>query len=176
MASKSALVVIALKGFQDLELAGTVKGLQNHGYTFDICGQEKNVEAEGKFGGKQLTQVAMRDANVGDYDRIAFIGGPGAKALANDPEAQDLARAFYDADKIVGAICIAPTILATAGLLKGKRATVWDSKSGTGPESKFITEHGGHFIPRDPVVVDGRIVTGNGPDAAAEFGEKFATL
>ena len=163
-----------MKGFQDVELAGTVKGLQAHGFKYELCGKEKH-EAEGKFGGKKMIDVTFRDVNVDNYDRVAFIGGPGARALADDSEATGLAKSFHDAGKVIGAICIAPTILASAGLLKGKNATVFDSKGGSGPESKYLSDHGAHFK-SGPVVIDGKFVTANGPDAAEEFGEKLATM
>jgi len=173
---KSALVVIAMRDFQDMELSGVLKGLQAHGFRYDLCGKEKNKEAIGKLGSKQTTAVSFHDVNVDNYDRVAFIGGPGARALANEKEVQDLARQFYEAKKVVGAICLAPTILANAGVLKGKKATVWDSRSGTGPEAHSLQEHGANFVPNTPVVVDGLIVTGRGPDAAEEFGKVFATM
>jgi protease I len=174
--SKRALVVIAAKGFQDHEFSGVIQGLKHAGYHYDVCGLEKGVEAVGKFGSKQLTAVAMRDASPENYDRIAFIGGPGARALADEPDALDLAKRFYEAKKVVGAICIAPTILANAGLLKGRKATVWDSNSGTGPEAHFLSDHGAKFVPHTPVVIDAPFITGNGPDAAEEFGKTFASM
>ena len=174
--SKKALVVIALKGFQDHELAGTVKGLEAAGFKCTICGKEKSSHCAGKFGAHAETTVAMRDVKVEDYDRMTFIGGPGARALAEEPDAIALAKRFYDAGKIVGAICISPMVLAAAGLLKGKRATVWDSKSGHGPEAQFLKEHGATFVPELPVVVDLPFVTANGPDAADEFGRTLAMV
>jgi len=173
---RSAVVVIAMKGFQDHEFAGVMGGLAKHGFHVDVCGKEKHKEAVGKFGSKQLTACAMSEIDVDKYDRIAFVGGPGAGALRDEPDALNLARKFFAADKVVGAICIAPTILAHAGVLKGKKATVWDSKGGSGPEAQYINDHGAHFVPHKPVVVDGKVVTGNGPDAAEEFGETFASM
>ena len=162
---KSALVVIAMKNFQDVELDGTLKGLKSKGFHYDLCSKEKNKEAIGKLGGKQTPTVAVKEVNVDQYNRVAFIGGPGALELADDEEVLDLARKFADAKKVVGAICVAPLILANAGLLNGKRATVWDSKSGQGPEARALSSHGAIMV-ANPVVVDGSIITGNGPSAA----------
>jgi len=173
---KNALVVIAMKGFQDHELAGIMRGLAAGGFQTTICGKEKGTEAVGKFGSKQTPSIAIKDVKIEDYDRIAFVGGPGARALADEKDALDLAKGFYEAKKIVGAICIAPTILANSGILKGKRATVWDSKNGKGPEAAYLTERGVSFVPDSPVVVDLPFVTGNGPDAADEFGRVFAMV
>jgi protease I len=73
---------------------------------------------------------------------------------------------------VLGAICIAPTILAKAGVLKGKQATVWDAKG----EQIAILKAAGARYTGNEVTVDALLVTGNGPNAAEEFGRTFATL
>lgn len=166
-----ALLVIAQHGYQDKELAGTRDGLLAAG--FDVVLAAKEVgECTGKLGGTEQATVAMRDITVADYDRIAFIGGPGAGELASDPEALKLANDAYRADMPLGAICIAPTILAKAHALDGKRATVWDSE---GKQISLLEEYGATYSGEE-VTVDGNIVTGNGPNAAEEFGKTLAAL
>ena len=112
----------------------------------------------------------MRDVDVSQFDRFAFIGGPGAGALKDDSEAIALAQKISESGKVFGAICIAPTILAAAGVLQGKKATVWNKN---GEEGTFIESHGAEFIDQ-PVVIDGLLITANGPDAAEEFGKAVA--
>jgi protease I len=117
--------------------------------------------------------VALKDVEVGDYDRIGFIGGPGAAALKAEPHALRVAREAFEAGMPLGAICIAPTILAAAGVLQGKRATVWEG--GRGEERAEIQKRGA--IPTaELVTIDGTVVTGNGPDAALAFGQALAAL
>jgi len=65
---------------------------------------------------------------------------------------------------VVGAICIAPGILARAGILKGRKATVF-------PSEIEALKRNGAFYTALPVVIDGRIVTASGPEAAEEFGK-----
>lgn len=166
-----ALLVIAQDGYQDTELEGTRSGLLNAKFEVVLAAKEAG-ECTGKFGGKEQATVAMRDVNIREYDRIAFIGGPGATALASDAEALKLANNVYRADIPFGAICIAPTILAKAHVLDGKRATVWDS----GGEQIALLESYGAEYTGELVTVDGKIVTGNGPEAAEEFGKTLAAL
>lgn len=170
--AKHALVVIAQRGFQDKELAGTLLGLHSADFRVTLCGKEVDANCLGKLGGRQKTEIAMRDVNVEEFDRIAFIGGPGARALAEDAEALDLCRRFEEEGKIIGAICVAPLILAAAGVLDGHRATVFDA--GKGEEIRFLEKHKAKFVPKTAVVVDAPIVTANGPEAAEEFGKEFA--
>ena len=173
---ETVLIVIALKGFQDVELDGTIQGLEAQGYTYELCGKEIESRCVGKFGGIRATTIAMRDANPENYDLIALIGGPGARVLSEDQEALDLVRRFYAAKKIIGAICIAPLIVCSSGVMKGKRMTIFDSKGGKGPEVKLVKDLGSVFVEEMPVVVDLPFVTGNGPNAASEFGRTLAMV
>lgn len=165
-----ALVVIAQEGYQDTELAGTVRGLSNAGFTTVIASKNAGL-CTGKLGGTQQATLAICDVVIQDYDRVAFIGGPGAGAYASDPDALHLAQEAQRANMPIGAICIAPTILAKAHVLEGKRATVWDS----GGEQIAILERYGAKYTGEAVTVDGSIVTANGPDAAEEFGKSIAS-
>lgn len=164
-------MVVSKQGYQDVEEAGTRKGLEEAGFTMEICSTETGP-CRGKFGGILNATVALRDVDVSRYDRIAFVGGPGAGALAEDPGALRVARNAAAAGMKMGAICIAPTILAAAGVLKGKRATVWDR----GGEQAHILRESGALYTGDAVTVDGLLVTGNGPEAAEEFGRTLAAL
>lgn len=168
---KRALVIIAPNGYQDRELDGTIKGLSNTGFAVTIASTVRGP-CTGKFGGVQEAELAMRDVRVEEYDRFAFIGGPGAGVLAEHPDALDLAKRIATSGKVYGAICIAPTILAAAGVLRGKRATVWDSG---GEQARFLRQHGALYT-GGPVTVDGLLVTANGPKAAEEFGRTLAGL
>src|SRR4051812_27587475 len=113
---RKALIAIAQKGFQEVELKGTRDGLVEAKFEVILASSEIG-ECIGKFGGREQASVAMRDVVVTDYDRIAFIGGPGANNLWKDRDATRLAREFFEAGKVTSAICIAPKILAAAGVL-----------------------------------------------------------
>lgn len=166
------LLIIAQSGFQDHELKGTRQGLLDAGCDVSLASTEKGV-CTGKYGSTEQASVALRDVNVADYDSVAFIGGPGAGALTENADALRIARETVAASKPLGAICIAPTILAAAGVLKGKNATVWDDGNETQIQQ---VENAGATYTGDLVTVDGLIITGNGPVAAEEFGKIFAAV
>jgi protease I len=169
---KTALVVVAPTGYQDKELDGTVKGLEKGGFDVVISSTEIG-SCSGKLGGTTDATVALRDVIAADYDRIAFIGGPGAKALADNIDAHRVAREAVDMHMPLGAICVAPTILANAGILRTRKATVFADTEGVNID--VLRRHGATYT-ADPVTIDGLIVTANGPDAAKEFGEKLAMV
>ena len=118
--------------------------------------------------------ITIEDALTGleMYKAVVFIGGGGAVAYQEDDEALELAKKSFEKGLVVGAICIAPMILAKVGLLEAKKATVWD---GDGEQSSYFNHNGIEYTGED-VSVDGKIVTGNGPMAASAFGEKIASL
>ena len=169
---KPALIIIAPVGYQDVELDGTRKGLVAGGYDIVIASSVTGM-CHGKFGGTETATIALHDVNVNGYDRLAFIGGPGASALVHDIGALNVARMAVKASIPLGAICVAPMILATAGVLSGKHATVFDD--GTKTQINFIEQHGATFTD-ETVTVDGKIVTGNWPKAAEEFGRALNSL
>ncbi|MEA3344083.1 MAG: DJ-1/PfpI family protein, partial [Patescibacteria group bacterium] len=76
--------------------------------------------------------------------------------------------------KLLGAICIAPAILARAGALKGKKATVWNSAMDKSA-IKILESNGAIFQP-EPVVVENKIITANGSHAAEEFAETIIKI
>ena len=85
----------------------------------------------------------------------------------NDPDFIRFAKKFFEDKKLVSAICVAPAILANAGILKDKKVTGW---SGV----KEVLEANGAIYTGRPVQVDGNIITADGPSSAQEFGETIA--
>ena len=104
-----------------------------------------------------------------DYDAFVLIGGPGALTLES-AHVFSLLKKAYQAGKIIAAVCIAPVLLAKAGLLHLKRATVWNDD---GLQSPILSREGALYS-TESVVRDGTIITGNGPLAAVEFGRTIA--
>jgi len=77
-------------------------------------------------------------------------------------------KSFYQAGKLVSAICIGPVSLAKANILSGKQVTGWVDEQGT---QKNEIESAGATFTGEPVTIDGNIITANGPSAATAFGE-----
>jgi protease I len=118
-----------------------------------------------KYGKIVKVQKCLKDVDVKDYDGIVFVGGSGASIYFDDEIVLDLTRKFFEAGKIVGAICIAPTILAKAGVLKGKRATAYMTQ-------KEIIEAVGIYT-NNKVEQDGNIITCKWPTAVREFTKRI---
>ncbi|MCD6547055.1 MAG: DJ-1/PfpI family protein [Nanoarchaeota archaeon] len=162
------LMIIAPKNFRDEELFHTKEELEKEGNEVTIA-STTTEEATGMLGGKAKPEITIDEVNVDDYDAIVFVGGTGASIYFENQRAHEIAKQAYEKGKVVAAICIAPSTLANAGILKGKMATSWPSE-----ETNLLAK--GASYTGDPVTVDGKIVTANGPTAARNFGRKIAEL
>jgi len=169
---KKALLIIAQKDYQDLEYTRTRAALEREGLQAIVASGEGGT-CTGRFGGSVQNTFPLRQVKVENFDLIAFIGGGGAEAYVRHPEALRIAHEAAVASLPLGAICIAPLILAKARVLEGKKATVWDDGQGTQRE---ILEQAGAEFTGDSVTVDGLIVTGNGAEASEEFGRTLTEL
>lgn len=167
---KKVVFVIAFKDFRDPEYFLPRKIFKKVGIETKVASNQKGM-ALGAEGGKVAVDLLIEEVNPENFDAIIFIGGPGCLEALDNEKSYELVRKAVNAGKILAAICISPVILAKAGVLEGKRATVWSSpfdKSSV----KILEENKCQFIDKN-VVQDGKIITANGPEAAQEFGKKI---
>jgi protease I len=160
-------MVIAPENFRDEELLHTKEELERVEVSVTIA-STKTTAARGMFGATVKPEIKLEQAKVDDYDAVIFVGGGGSSVYFNDDRALSIAKEAFDKGKKTCAICIAPVILANAGVLKGKRATVWD-----GDYVEMLKAGGANYTGK-PVEVDGNIITANGPKAARDFGRAIA--
>lgn len=158
-------MIIAQNQFKEEELFVTKEILENSGIEVQVASTTLEL-ARGVEGKTFKPQLLVKDVKATDFDAIIFVGGGGANQYWADPVAHKLVKDGYDAGKIVAAICVAPVVLAKAGILKGKRATVWSSDSG------HLLVAGAKYTGAN-VEKDGKIITAAGPFAAREFGEEL---
>ncbi len=170
---KKIAMIVAYKDFRDEEYFTPKEIFENAGATVETVSSEAGT-AQGADGGEVLVDFILEDLKPEEYDAIVFIGGPGAQNYMGDKEITRITQRAADLNKIIGAICIAPAIVAKTGILKEKRATVWSS-----PLDKSmvkVLEASGVIYEAKDVVVDGKIVTGNGPKAAKKFAEAIVEV
>lgn len=161
------LMVVAPEGYQDTEFNVPRETFENAG--FDAVVASRNVSvAKGCLGGEVKIDIDASKANPEKYDAVVFVGGPGCPRLFDDDFVMQLARNCVKSCKIVAAICIAPVILARAGLLKGKKATVF-------PSGKDDLASAGARYTGAGVEIDGKFITANGPRQAQEFADAIVS-
>lgn len=160
------ILIVPSQMCQHIELNGVKAGLLEAGYGVKVASSKANatnvmnqpIEVDMTL---DKVRQAMRSAVA-----VVFIGGPGTTEYFNNKEVHNIAKQTLKQKKILGAICLAPNILANAGVLRGVKATCYASFSQANSKSGIKIEDA-------DVVVDRRIVTGNGPGATKEFTEKL---
>lgn len=166
-------IIIAYKDFKDEEYFTPREILEKAGAEIKVVSDNLGV-AQGADGGEVSVDIKLSDFKVDDFDAVVFIGGPGAPEHLDNSASYKIAQDAVAKNKILSAICISPIILAKAGVLNGKKATVWTSA--LNKEPKEILENNGARYQSQDVVVDGNIITANGPGAAKEFGKTIVEI
>jgi len=164
---KRVAMIIAFRDFRDAEFFIPKEILERAGADVVAVSTKKGL-AIGADGGEVRIDVLLGEIKSENFDAIVFIGGPGAIDYLDNQSSYNLAKETLEKGRILAAICISPTILANAGVLKGKKATVWSSPFDKNPIR--ILKNGGAIYQEALVVIDGKIITANGPEAAEEFG------
>lgn len=156
------VLVPLAQGCEELEAVTIIDLLRRAGLEVVTAGlDDKPVTASR---GVRLIPDAGLDDLVGDaFDMIVLPGGlPGADHLDRDPRIRALLKAHAARGAVTAAICAAPKVLASAGLLDGRSATSYP-----GVIDRMNLPH--TRVVAEAVVVDGEVVTSRGPGTAMDF-------
>ncbi|GMR04645.1 MAG: DJ-1/PfpI family protein [Thermodesulfobacteriota bacterium] len=154
-------------GFEEIEALVVVDILRRAGAEVVTAGTIEGA-VEGRSGIRVLPDKTLDEAMVEDFDMIVLPGGgPGTKNLKKDARIKGLVEGILAKKGLIAAICAATTVLSAIGITEGRRVTahpgVWD---------KLTKE----VLSRERVVVDGNIITSQGPGTALEFAFKLVEL
>jgi protease I len=164
------LMVVAQKAFKDEELLVPKEILEGEGHDVKIASISR-AKATGVGGTAVQPDMAVHEANPEFFDALVIVGGPGSPVLAKTEEVLDLVRNANKQGKVVAAICLAPMALANAGVLSGKKATVYPSKDAI----ETLRSHDARYM-EEPVVMEGDIITADCPASAGKFGNAIVQL
>ncbi len=158
-----ATVLVPLaQGCEELEAVTIIDLLRRAGVTVITAGLDPEP-VKASRGTVLIPDTTLDDVTSAQFDMIVLPGGlPGADHLDSDPRIHALLKQMADADKYTAAICAAPKVLASAGLLKGKHATSY-------PGSIDATALQDMVYEETPVVIDGKVITSRGPGTAMDF-------
>jgi protease I len=166
---KKVLMIIAQKDFRDEEFREPKAILEKKGIEVTVASTAAGT-AVGMFGMQVIPDTTVDEVNPSEFDAVVVVGGSGSQTyLWNNLRIHKTVQSLHKQGGLVAAICISPVALAKAGLLRGKKATVFRTATTLNELKKA-----GALISDAPVIVDGKIITGKGPEAANEFGQKIA--
>lgn len=123
------VAALAADGVEQVELTGPLKALQKAGAAVEVISLRKgkiqamNLLVPGK---RIAVDRVVKDADPGLYDALLLPGGHiNPDFLRKSAEALEFVRHFDMAGKPIAVICHGPWVLASAGLVEGRRITSW---------------------------------------------------
>lgn len=151
-------------GFEEIEALATVDILRRAGMNVTTVSIGESALATGAHGVAVQADAVFASTDFADAAWLICPGGmPGASNLRNCEGLCSLLQAHAAAGSRLAAICAAPAVVfASLGLLEGRRATCY-------PGFEDVCVSGGADMQAQRVVVDGNIITANGPGSAIPF-------
>ncbi len=160
MKAEGTILVPLAQGFEEIEAVTIVDVLRRAGLDVTVAGLGPGP-IEGAHGIALTTDCELSAVDAARLRMIVLPGGmPGTTNLVEDERVLRIVRELARTGRPTAAICAAPTVLARAGVLEGKRATCYPG---------FQGELGGAKAVDERVVRAGNVLTSQGPGTALEF-------
>ena len=161
------VLVPLAEGFEEIEFSTIVDILRRAGMEVTVAGLKEGA-ISGAHNVRVTPDTLIDKVSADDFDVIVLPGGnPGYVNLGKSEKVLKLVREMHDRNKYVTAICAAPSVLAKAGVIQGKRVTIFPGMEDTLTGAQYS---------KDRVVIDGRIITSQGPGTAMEFAIKLVEV
>ncbi len=164
------LMIIAQNGFRDEELLVPKEIIEHAGHQVKIASLNR-LTATGMLGATVHPDFAVHEVNPDFFDSVVVVGGAGTSMLVKNNDTIRIVREIAQKGKLVAGICLAPMVLAKAGVLVDRQATVFRTK-----ESVAMLKANGALYKDQPLIVDENVVTADGPSSASIFGKKIVEM
>lgn len=154
--------VFLADGFEEIEGLAVVDLLRRADIETTMISVMDTVEILGGHGIVVSADKVFEEVSFDDVDMLVLPGGTtGVKNLRKHVELCDRIKQFDEEEKMIGAICAAPTMLHELGILDGKNATCYQSLADKLANATYIDAN---------VVVDEHIMTSQGFGTSIDFG------
>lgn len=158
----NVLVPLA-QGCEELEAVTIMDILVRGGVEVISASLDDNKVIRASRGVQLLASKTLDEVLDENFDLVVLPGGlPGADYLQADVRLIQKLQQTVGQGALVGAICAAPKVLVSAGLLDGKHATSYPGVINVTPAKDMTYLH-------QPVVEDGQVITSMGPGSAMDF-------
>ncbi|MBI2680902.1 MAG: type 1 glutamine amidotransferase [Candidatus Solibacter usitatus] len=148
--------------YQEMELWYPYFRLQEAGAEVVAVGAKAGETYTSKLGYPVKSHKSYDDARAADFDGVVVPGGYAPDHIRRHPAAIKFVKDLDAQGKLVAAICHAPWVLCSAGILKGRRATCFFA-------IKDDVINAGARYEDAEVVVDGNLVTSRKPEDLPAF-------
>jgi 4-methyl-5(b-hydroxyethyl)-thiazole monophosphate biosynthesis len=154
------VLVPLAEGMEELEAVTIIDVLRRGGVEVTSAALGRDLTVRGSRGVRVLADALWSALEPDTFDAVVLPGGgKGTENLMADPRVIRAVQSFHAAGKTVAAVCAAPTVLAAAGILEGRKATCYPT----------CAQELGEAYDEAPVIADGNIITSQGPGTAMLF-------
>jgi protease I len=164
--SQARVLMIATDGFEQSELFEPRQALLDAGAQVTLASLKTDPitgEQGGEKGESITPDTTVDQVDAADFDALVLPGGvANPDKLRMNKRAVEIVQAFFEADKLVAAICHAPWLLVEADVVDGRRLTGW-------PSIRTDLANAGASVLDEEVVVDGKLITSRKPDDIPAF-------
>lgn len=167
---KEVVFIVPPEKFRDEELFAPMEQLRKIPVHIEIASTLVKT-IQGVKGAKIDSTLNIADVGPDDFDAYIVVGGLGThQHLWYNKQLHELLHDASQKGKLIAGICSGSVVLAHAGLLKGKRATTFQSES-------YIDEllKAGAIYKAHNIEMSGNIITASGPEVANEFGKEISS-
>lgn len=155
-------------GSEEIESLIPVDIFRRGGVEVKTVSTTKSEYVELSHGVTIKADLKFEDADFSDADLLMLPGGlPGATNLNEHEGVRKALLEQYNNGKLVAAICAAPLVFGSLGIVKGKRATCYPGFE------KYLD---GAEYTHELYTVDGNVVTGEGPTATLPYAYKLLAI
>ena len=159
--AKGSVAVLVENDYQDMEVWVPLYRLREEGYRTVVVGPQVK-EYSSKHGYPIRAEVAAADAKSDDFIGVVVPGGWAPDRLRQDEAVLALVRRLNEKTRMVAAICHAGWVLASAGIVRGRRLTCYAA-------IRDDLRHAGAEVVDQEVVRDGNLITSRKPDDLPAF-------
>jgi protease I len=167
------VAILVTDGFEHVELVEPRKALDQAGATTSIVSPKSGRVRSWKFTewGEELPVDSTLDrARPDEFDALLLPGGViNPDKLRIEPKAVAFAKAFFDSEKPVAAICHGPWTVIETGAARGRRIASW-------PSLKTDLRNAGAEWVDQEVVVDRNLITSRKPEDIPAFNREMLKL
>ncbi len=167
------VAILVTDGFEEVELTRPRQALDNAGARTSIVSPKDDTVRSWRFtdwGDDFPVDVRLADARPEDFDALLLPGGViNPDKLRIDENAMAFARAFFDDEKPVAAICHGAWTVIETGYADGRRIASWPSLQ------TDLLNAGAEWVDQ-PSVTDGNVTSSRNPDDIPQFNEAMIGL
>jgi len=158
--SHISLLCILADGFEEIEAVTIIDLLRRADINVTIAGVGKR-QIKGSHQIQINCDVRFEDVDEDHFTHLFLPGGqPGTDNLKKNKLVIDFIRRFNNSQKVIAAICAAPTVLNEAGIIDNYRITSYPAEKDVFVDSIYI---------EDDIVHDKNIITSRGVGTAIKF-------